>query len=810
MPTDLVIHGHFYQPPRENPWTEAVDPEPSAAPFHDWNERIYRECYRANDNARIMNFQGVVEDIVSNYRMLSFNMGATLLSWMERVHPLGYQRIIEADKESQSRLDGHGNAIAQAYNHSILPLCNQRDLRTQIRWGLEDFKHRFGRDPESMWLPETAVNHEVLHALIDAGMKYVILAPRQCARVRPLEGEEEAWRDVSDGSVDPGVAYLYRHRDGSGRGIALFFYDGPIAQAIAFENALERSQDLVAQFARSKGGPDRLVHVATDGESYGHHSRWGDRVLAYALRKEAPQQGFSVTNYGAHLAAHPPLFEADIQAGPDNEGTAWSCAHGVGRWIRDCGCHTGGEEGWNQAWRGPLRASLDHLRDSLAPEFERAAAEYLKDPWAAREDFIHLVLDPSAAAKTRFFEAHASRHLDPQEQERVLCLLDMQRQCMLMYTSCGWFFNDISGIETVQILKYAARALDYAAELGLRNVRASFLSHLKAAHSNVAGQGDGEAIFRHQVEPGRVGLERLAAHCAIMALAEGPSQGRLGGWTWDVSNFQRRVRGERSFASARVRLDGRITGRGYDASVVALHFGGMDFVCSVKPWQGEALHEAEAGKVDEAFQRGRVPVVVSSLRADHGGMEVGLDQVLPDGREHLSRKVFENLLRQVSEQTSAVYQENRDQIDLFQAAGFPLPPVLRAAAEYTLSLQFEAEIRSQKESKDPRAYEKAVALAREAASLGYKIDATESRRIFGDMITSAVRQAMESPDSTRLKQALELLRLTNELGIKPEMERAQEIACRAKDQMHNPDDLRELARLLWLDPHLLVHPEKAA
>jgi len=809
MPTDLVIHGHFYQPPRENPWTEAVDPEPSAAPFHDWNERIYRECYRANDNARVMSQQGVVEGIVSNYHLLSFNMGPTLLSWMEGRHPHGYQRILDADRESRALHGGHGNAIAQSYNHSILPLCGDRDRRTQIAWGLADFRHRFGREPESMWLPETAVNDATLRDLVESGLKYVILAPRQCARVRQLAADGE-WRDTSDGSVDPGQAYFWRHPDSSGRGIALFFYDGPIAQAIAFENALARSQDLIDRCARAQGGPGRLVHVATDGESYGHHSRWGDRVLAYALRHEAPEKGFTVTNYGAYLEAHPPVMEAELVAGPGGEGTSWSCAHGVGRWIRDCGCHTGGQEGWNQAWRGPLRAALDHLRDALAPQFERAAGELLADPWKARDAFVDVVLDPSPAVKQRFFEAHALRALTLPEQERALGLLDMQRQCLLMYTSCGWFFNDLSGIETVQILKYAARALDYAAELGLRSVRNGFLSLLRDARSNIAEIGTGENIFRRQVEPCRVHVERLAAHCAIMAIAEGPSEGRLGGWAWTVDRFERMRRGPMSYASARVRLEARITGRRFDSSVVALHFGGMDFVCSVKPWPGEEVHVAEAGKVGEAFLRGLVPGIVTALRADHGGVEFGLDQVLPDGREHLSNEVFQDLLRQVNEQTSRIYEENRHQLDLFQAAGFPLPEVLRDAAEYTLSQQFDAEIRAQKESRDPRAYENAVALAREAASLGYKLDARESSRSFGDMITNAVRLATESPDSTKLKQAVELLRLTRELGINPDLERAQEIACRSRDQMHSPDELKELAELLWLDPRLLAHPAKSA
>lgn len=803
MPTDLVIHGHFYQPPRENPWTEAVDPEPSAAPFHDWNERIYRECYRANDTARIMRADGVVEAIVSNYHTLSFNLGPTLLSWMQARHPHGYQRILDADAESISLHNGHGNAIAQAYNHAILPLCHPRDQRTQIRWGLADFRARFKREPESMWLAETAVNHAVLEELIEHGMRYLILAPQQAERVRPLGGSAEDWKDVSDTSVDPGQAYRYLHRDGSGRGIALFFYDGPIAQAIAFEDALHSSQAFIGLFGRAQGGEGRLVHVATDGESYGHHSKWGDRVLAYALRHEAPKQGFKVTNYGAFLEAHPPTMEADIKPGPGGEGTSWSCAHGVGRWIRDCGCHTGGQEGWDQAWRGPLRAALDILRDGLAPEFERAAGALLKDPWAARDAFVDVLLDPENA-KPKFFEAQARHALSDEEQVRALSLLDMQRQCLLMYTSCGWFFNDLSGIETVQILKYACRALDYAAELGLRNLREPFLAKLAEAHSNVAMHGDGAAIFHRQVEVNRVSVERLSAHFGITALADGEGSGRLGGWSWVVDDFERLRLGAMSLASGHLLLRSAVSGRLFEAGFVALHFGGMDFVCSVKPWPGPAEHAAAAAKVSAAFLRGLVPGMISSLRSDYGGEEFGLDQVLPDGRERLGREVFQDLLKQVSEQTSRVYQDNRQRLDLFQAAGFPLPGELRAAAEYTLSRQFEAEIRAQRESQDPRAYEKAISLARRAGELGYKLDTRESKKIFGDMITDAVRQALSSPDSTRLQQAVDLLRLTQELGIHSDLERAQEIACRVRDVMHAPDKLSELATLLWLDPALLV------
>ena len=804
MPTSLIIHGHFYQPPRENPWTEAVDPEPSAAPFHDWNERIYRECYRANDNARIMRADGVVEAIVSNYHYLSFNLGPTLMSWMQARHPHGYAHILQADRESRDLHGGHGNAIAQAYNHAILPLCNGRDQVTQIRWGLADFERRYGRAAESLWLSETAVNHDVLDRLVEHGLKYLILAPGQCQRVRRLGGSDADWRDVADGSVDPGLAYRYRHRDGSGRGLALFFYDGPIAQAIAFENALADSQHFISLFKRAQGGEGRVVHVATDGESYGHHSRWGDRVLAYALRREAGAQGFEVTNYGAYLAAQPPQWEADIKAGPNGEGTAWSCAHGVGRWIRDCGCHTGGQPGWNQAWRGPLRGALDLVRDGLAAEFERAAVGLLKDPWAARDAFIDVVLDPSPEVKDLFFAAHALRPLDEGEQVRALSLLDMQRQCLLMYTSCGWFFNDLSGIETLQILRYAARALDYAAELGLRSPREAFLARLREARSNLPEHGNGEAIYHKWVLPARVNMERLCAHLGLTALAEGALEGVVGGWDCGLESFKRLRLGSLGLASGHLTVCSRITGRSHQAGFVALHFGGMDFLASVKPWAGDELHGAEVAKVEEAFMRGLVPGILTSLRSDFGGLEVGLDQVLPDGRERVSRAVFGDLLSQVSDQTFRIYQENRHRLDLFQAAGYPLPPELRAAAEYTLSRQLQAEIAAQRESRDPRAYEKAINLAHEAALLGYRLDTGESQKLFSDMVTDAVRRAMDRPDMDSLKAVLGLLRLTRELGIRVDLERAQELACRAQAVNYPADQLVELAGLLWLDPALLL------
>jgi len=494
----LIIHGHFYQPPRENPWTGVVEEEPGAAPFHDWNERIYSECYQPNSCARIVD-PGTAEDrIVNNYANISFNFGPTLASWLEQNHPDTYARIVAADRESALKRRGHGNAIAQAYGHALLPLCNEHDRRTQIRWGVADFRHRFGRDPEAMWLPETACNDDVMDGLIGAGLRFVILAPHQAARVRGIK--ERAWRDVGEQTIDTSVAYRYSHRDGSGRSIAVFFYDGPTSRAIAFENLLRSSRALVDRFVTRNNGSGELVNIATDGETYGHHFKFGDVCLAHALEVEAPQRGFQITNYGSYLDEHPPQFEVEINNGPEGEGTSWSCRHGVGRWIRDCGCHTGGGAGWNQRWRTPLRHALDFLRDENAVQFEATRGILLLDPWQARDDSIELILDQHRSREAFLYD-HAGRWLSTDEQWQALTYLELQRMLVLMYTSCGWFFNDISGIETIQVLKYACRAIDLMEQAALPPARGRFLEILSEARSNRIELGNGADIYVKLVEP---------------------------------------------------------------------------------------------------------------------------------------------------------------------------------------------------------------------------------------------------------------------------------------------------------------------
>lgn len=484
MPS-LIIHGHFYQPPRENPWTGLIEPQPSAAPFHNWNERVHAECYQPNAFVRT-DADHDPNRIINNYAHLNFNFGPTLLSWLAQNHPATYDRILEADRDSIATRGGHGNAIAQAYGHAILPLCNDRDLKTQIRWGLADFRFRFHREAEAMWLTETACNDRVLSALIDEGLRYVILAPHQA-------------KTVGENGIDTSVPYRYQPTDQPDRSISIFFYDGATSRAIAFERLLSSSHELVDAFARAVGDKP-MLNIATDGETYGHHFKFGDLCVAHGLTEEAPARGFTITNYGQYLEQHPAQVNVEIHNSADGEGTSWSCEHGVGRWIRDCGCHTGGEAGWNQEWRKPLRDALDSLRDENAIHFEATRGTLFTYPWLARDESIALILDPQRSRQQFLFE-HAGRWISPHDEWRALAHLELQRMLILMYTSCGWFFNDISGIETIQILKYAARAMDLMDQLKLPSVRDKFLQILSEAKSNRPEMGTGADIYRRFVEP---------------------------------------------------------------------------------------------------------------------------------------------------------------------------------------------------------------------------------------------------------------------------------------------------------------------
>jgi alpha-amylase/alpha-mannosidase (GH57 family) len=526
----LIVHGHFYQPPRDDPWTGEIDREPSAAPYHDWNERIDAECYRANAFARIYQRDRVL-DLVDNYRFLSANFGPTLARWLERHAPTAIDRAVAADREARARL-GWGGGVAQAYHHAILPLCDALDRATQIRWGLEDFRHRYGHAAPGMWLPECAADRATLADLIDHGLAFAVLAPRQARRVRPPGGD---WREAS--RLDTGRGYRFLHPDGSGRSLALFFYDGDLAHAVAFGGALRSSAHLVAALEEASLRTDGLVHIAVDGETFGHHHRWGERVLAWTLGHEMSRRGFRLSNYAAELAAAPPTWEVELDLGEDGRGSSWSCAHGVGRWERDCGCRL--TPGAQQSWRGPLRAALDLLRDRSRLFYAVEAGELLRDPWRARDAAGGLLADRSAEAAAHFLAEHGRRELRPRERRHALALLEMQRRLLAMYASCGWFFDDVAGLEARLVMRQAARAIDLWAELGGDPPVSDALDLLAAARSNDPASGSGADVFR------RV-LARPAARAALTPETPRPLLSALRRWA--------EASGERAIDAARQAL----------------------------------------------------------------------------------------------------------------------------------------------------------------------------------------------------------------------------------------------------------------
>ncbi len=790
MSTALVIHGHFYQPPRENPWINEVEREPGAEPFHDWNERIYHECYRPNAYARIFDDHGRVTNIVNNYEHLSFNFGPTLLSWMQRHHALTYQRIIEADRNSAKKRGGHGNAIAQAYNHAILPLMNARDQLTQVRWGAADFKHRFGRTAESMWCPETAVDDKTLEVLIDEGMKFLILAPNQAKRFRRVG--EEHWTDAAQ--LDPAVAYRWFSKSGSKRHLDIFFYDGPRSRAIAFEGGLSSSRALIAAFTRAKGGDGRVISAATDGESYGHHFKFGDRCLAHAMEVEAPRQGFWVTNYGEYLERHPPVHEVEISHGSDNLGSAWSCAHGVGRWYTDCGCSTGALDGWNQKWRTPLRAALDIVRDRASEHFEALGSEVFTDPWEARNAYIDVVLDPTH--REVFLERFAKKKLDPASRTRALTLLEAQRNALLMYTSCGWFFSDVSGIETVQVLKYADRVLDRLEQLGVEAPKNAMLEVLAEAKSNKSEHGSGADIYRKQVETSRVVTRRVAAHLTIASLVDGADdRGTIAGYDFERSAQQVRRDGRIKLATGVVSLTDQATERVEELAVCAMHFGGVDFYCLVRVAPAADKLSASVKRVWGAFPSASLPTMLRVAQEEFGPQEYGLEQVLPGGRELVSRIVFGDLVALFSEQYARLYEENRRTLEMLHSAGFELPNELRAAAEFTLGRRFEEEIASQHQSQEPAAYQRALEIAHEVAERGYHIDRKVSSQIFSDMLDSRVLAATTRLQSEDVDAARSLVELVRKLGVQLRLDAAQEAVYEALKQSKDPHAKEALAPL---------------
>jgi alpha-amylase/alpha-mannosidase (GH57 family) len=745
----LCIHGHFYQPPRENPWLETIEIQDSAYPYHDWNERITAECYAPNSASRILDGNGRIVDIVSNYARISFNFGPTLLSWMEMNTPDIYAAIIESDRLSIRWRSGHGNAIAQVYNHMIMPLANARDKRTQVIWGLRDFAYRFQRPAEGMWLPETAVDIGTLEVLAEQGVKFTLLAPRQARRIRKIGTGK--WKDVSGSKVDPSMAYLQRLP--SGRRIQIFFYDGPISQAVAFEKLLNRGEDfanrLLSGFSSARQWP-QILNIATDGESYGHHHKFGDMALAYALHYIESNGLARLTNYGEYLEKHPPTHEVEVF-----ENSSWSCIHGIERWRSDCGCNSGGHPGWSQSWRGPLRESLDWLRDQLAFTYENTMKGHFPDPWSARDEYVDIILDRSDENLNRFVGKHSPKSLVPEERISVLKLLEIQRHAMLMYTSCGWFFDEISGLETVQVLQYAERAIQLS---GDENLERSFRGRLRVAQSNLPEHENGAVILDKFVRTAMLDLKKVAAHFAVSSIFEEYAD-ETGIFSYTVKNedYHKITAGRMKLASGRVLVSSKITGETETISFSVLYLGNHSVSGGVRTFLGDQEYHEMKSELTTAFEKGAFADMVRLMDQHFGMHNYSLADLFRDQQRKILEVLMEKTVEEFSETYRKLYENNRIMMSLMRETGMPVPKAFSTAADFTLNGNLrEAFLEETINS------EKISSIIAEITGWGLSVEAVNLefviRRRIEKMMNSLYREGMELSLLPGLQSVIELVR----------------------------------------------------
>jgi alpha-amylase/alpha-mannosidase (GH57 family) len=680
-PRYVCIHGHFYQPPRENPWLEAIELQDSAYPYHDWNERITAECYGPNARSRILDGEGRIRQIANNYARISFNFGPTLLKWLEDEEPDVYARVIEADKESAERFGGHGSAMAQPYNHMIMPLANTRDRYTQARWGIRDFEKRFGRAPVGMWLPEAAVDTETLDIVSELGIQYTVLAPSQALRIKGQTSRD--WTDVSGEQIDPTRPYYVSLP--SGRRINVFFYDGPIARAVAFEKVLESGEELANRLTGTlSDGREwpQIVHIATDGETYGHHHRFGDMALAYALDYIEREDTATLTNYAEYLERYPPEWQVEIA-----ESTSWSCSHGVERWRSNCGDNTGAHPGWNQEWRAPLREAFDWLRDTVAPLYESHAGELFKDPWQARDEYISVILDRSEENVAAFMAEQGTEKLDVSQWTEALELLELQRHALLMYTSCGWFFDDVSGIEATQTIQYAGRVIQLAQKLFGDRIEGQFLEILARAKSNVPEQGDGRAVYERAVAPAAVELAKVAAHYAVSSLFEEyAEEARV--YCYDITQreYQRQSEGQAQLAVGRAAVKSIITLEAQETSFGVLHFGDHNITAGVRPHGDDAEYEAMKKEAFAAFREADLPETIRLLDRHFGDLTYSLRTLFKDEQRKVLRSVLEATVGEAEAEYRGIFEHHAPLMRYLMDIGVPLPPSFQAAAELVINV----------------------------------------------------------------------------------------------------------------------------
>ena len=809
-PTDsgiyITIHGHFYQPPRENPYINEIERQESAAPFHDWNARIHHECYRPNAFSRIERSDGKIVKIVNNYEYMSFNMGPTLLSWMEFHDRDTYQAILDADKRSADRLNGHGNAIAQVYNHIMMPLANWRDKLTQIRWGKADFQSRFGREPDGMWLAETGVDYETLEALFLEGIKFIILAPSQAQRCRPMPTNEHpnpAWQEVGSAQIDPNRpyrCYLRRHRNTSSNVselgqfhlpadndayIDVFFYDGPISRDMGFGDLLGNSHNFaerINQAVRDDHRQSQLVSVATDGETFGHHKHFTEKTLSYAFVEEFPKHGWTVTNYAHYLSLFPPTYEAELKS-----ATAWSCAHGVDRWQGGCECGGEGSD-YQLLWRRPLRDSLNWLRDHLATVFVDIGRKYFNDPWEARDRYIDVLqyslsegIAEHSPVLERFFEQQCGSKVSTSSQRvDVLRLLEMQRHSLLMFTSCGWFFEELSRPETVQILRYAARAIELAADVAGVLLEDEFIQRLAKAPSNLAEFKNGEGVYRQQVVTNRITLAQVAAQYALSStLGNYARSQQIYCYTIQQQDYQLQRIGSMSLAIGQIQLVSGITQESVNYIFAVLHLGGDDFHCCIQPFTGRREYEEIKATLFKTLKQANTATVILAMSSNFSGEQFNLHHLFAEERHRILQQLADETLTRLDQLYEQVYRDNYGILISFRRDGLAVPPELQVAADIVLNNRLTEQLKRLGTGEQlPNVGLDAVAI--EAINLGCKFIHVEDAELLENYILSQIQQLSQRQDIDEesllsyLNQIEESLAIASRLNLHLNLDLSQE------------------------------------
>jgi len=768
----LTIHGHFYQPPRENPWLEAIELQDSALPFHDWNERINKECYNPNSISKIVDNRNRILDVVNNYEHMSFNFGPTLLSWMEHFAPLTYERIIKADIESVSEHSGHGNAMAQVYNHIIMPLANGNDKQTQIKWGIRDFEYRFGRKPEGMWLAETAVDDETLKFLEENGIKFTVLSPYQALKFRQ-EGDKD-WQDVSWGNIDPARSYRYYIKSAPGKFIDLFFYDGAISRSVAFDELLKDGNKFIKRL--KEGISDcrdypQLINIATDGESYGHHTKFGDMALSYVLKIRAKDEGFKITNYAEYLDKYRSNCEVDIK-----QASSWSCFHGVGRWKEDCGCSTGGHPGWNQKWRKPLRDALDYLRDELIVVFENEGQKYFDNVWNVRNKYINVILDRNEMNVKKFQQENFKPDLTDDDKVHAMELLEIQRQAMLMYTSCGWFFSEISGIETVQIMKYAARAMQLASRFTSKNLEEKFLEILSQAKSNIPEFGTGKDIFERFVKPSIITVKQIATLWALSSLYQDfEDEENVYCYTITRKAYKKVQKNSSTFIVGHIEIQSKITLQKSNVMFALMQYAGGDFHCTIKEYSDDAEFNRIKNDLIKIYTMNTLTEIIRALDEYFGKEYFTLKDIFIEERRKILQILLKGKLEKFSQTYQEMYDEGKGSIYHLQGLGLSIPDEFKISAEYALSHKFNDIVVHSGGFVEDDLIQQATDINFEAKKIDIKLDKSPSNLVFSKKILQNINRLVHSFEIQQADVVLEIFDNVRKLELNVDIAEAQNI-----------------------------------